>query len=387
MKILIIATCESKHSKINVNLFELDQAIALSALGHEVRIFAYDFRSPNHIRKIGYGNFQLGPVKINHVSMYLGRYIPFKIRTKISVYLINRFFLKLKKSNWQPDVIHTHFIDTTFIFNRVIVNYKMNKNFYFVATEHSSKVHKYKLDGHTHLMVKQAYTNLDLLISVSSSLKRMIFYHTKINSVVVPNMLTSLLDNYSIGDREHFLNRTFTFVVSANLIPIKRIEMQLNAFAVFLKNYESRLVIFGDGKSAKKLKRKCKYLNIEKNVTFKGRKSREYIFDYYKKCDCFLLTSKSETFGVSLIEAMSCGLPVITTASGGPEDIVISDSLGIVIEIDNEVQLINAMESIYKNINYYSPYYIREFVLKRYSSLIISQKLENLYVQKGIKNE
>ena len=52
------------------------------------------------------------------------------------------------------------------------------------------------------------------------------------------------------------------------------------------------------------------------------------------RADCFVLSSFYETFGVVLIEAMSCGIPVLSTRSGGPETIIKSNDYGYLCELN-----------------------------------------------------
>lgn len=61
-------------------------------------------------------------------------------------------------------------------------------------------------------------------------------------------------------------------------------------------------------------------------VMFHGILSPMEIVKVYEECDCFVLPSAGETFGVVYVEAMAAGLPVIATRCGGPEDFVNEDN-------------------------------------------------------------
>ena len=95
-----------------------------------------------------------------------------------------------------------------------------------------------------------------------------------------------------------------------------------------------------------------------------GKRQRTFIFDFYNYCDCFILPSLKETFGVSIIEAMACGLPILSSHSGGAEDIII---IKIRFVFDFKLcDLVEKMEFVFNNIDQFDPFYIREFVLEKY---------------------
>ncbi|MCD4705410.1 glycosyltransferase, partial [bacterium] len=94
--------------------------------------------------------------------------------------------------------------------------------------------------------------------------------------------------------------------------------------------------------------------------------------------DYFVLSSTYETFGVVLIEAMSCGLPVISTKSEGPISIVQDESLGLLCDhtIDSMSKaLIEISEKKYNSQK------IREYIIDNFSQNIITNKLEKIYTK------
>ena len=104
----------------------------------------------------------------------------------------------------------------------------------------------------------------------------------------------------------------------------KGIDILLNAMSTIDKlDYE--MIVIGRNISAQyykyllKLKKK---LNLDSKIEFKEEMTREKLYAYYRDCDYFVLPSISEGFGIVLIEALAQGKPVVSTRSGGPEDII-----------------------------------------------------------------
>jgi glycosyltransferase involved in cell wall biosynthesis len=113
-------------------------------------------------------------------------------------------------------------------------------------------------------------------------------------------------------------------------------------------------------------------------VIFLGKLSHENVKKEMMKCNVFVLSSLTETFGVVLIEALSCGKPVISTKSGGPDDIITRDN-GILITVNDDQDLSKAMREIYDNYHLYNSNKIRQDCLNKYGSNAITDQLINLY--------
>lgn len=116
--------------------------------------------------------------------------------------------------------------------------------------------------------------------------------------------------------------KTFTLISCSNLIPLKRIHLLVEA----LQNiaFPLRWIHFGDGVLMEELKNKSKSLPSNIQVEFRGRISNQEILQSYNelKPHLFINVSSSEGIPVSIMEAMSFGIPVIATNVGGNSEIV-----------------------------------------------------------------
>ena len=98
------------------------------------------------------------------------------------------------------------------------------------------------------------------------------------------------------------------------------------------------LVIAGEGPARDSLHKLTKQLGIEDNVIFIGYMDRATeLLDCYKAGNAFVFASRTETQGLVLLEALACGLPVISTAVMGTKDVLNEEDGGCLIADDNNI--------------------------------------------------
>jgi glycosyltransferase involved in cell wall biosynthesis len=106
-------------------------------------------------------------------------------------------------------------------------------------------------------------------------------------------------------------------------------------YRVRKENKSVRLIIIGEGEKRKVLKRMVKKLGIQKYVDMPGFVNNP--FEYMKKANVFVLSSRWEGFGNVLVEAMACGAPVVATdCPNGPKEILEDGRWGCLVPVDNE---------------------------------------------------
>jgi glycosyltransferase involved in cell wall biosynthesis len=112
------------------------------------------------------------------------------------------------------------------------------------------------------------------------------------------------------------------------------IDYLIKAFAkLFRVNSKAKLLIVGDGSEELTLKKLCKSLDVDRNVSFIGFVENERVPDYLSQMDIFVVPSimSSETFGVAAVEAAACKLPVIASNIGGLPEVVIDGETGFLV--------------------------------------------------------
>ena len=142
----------------------------------------------------------------------------------------------------------------------------------------------------------------------------------------------------------NFEKENFTVVTVANLLPKKNIELILE-IAKALKEF--RFILVGDGNHRKVLENIIQRNNID-NVELVGFKSAEIVRKYYYESDCYLLTSLSEGTPTSILEAMACGLPIVSSNAGGVKSIL--GKHNCVVESSNNHQFIDCLSKFSVNL-------------------------------------
>jgi glycosyltransferase involved in cell wall biosynthesis len=125
------------------------------------------------------------------------------------------------------------------------------------------------------------------------------------------------------------------------LTPDKNYPFLVRAFAR-MKDTNARLVILGEGAERGRIEAEIVRLGLEGRVSLRGYADPA---PWYGNASCFAMTSSRETFGLVIVEALAAGLPVVTTASGGPDEIVDHGHYGRVVEQADEAAFAEALDA------------------------------------------
>lgn len=381
MHVLIISTGYPTDYVPLDGIFYKDQAEALASEGNTVGFVAINPISLKSILQHKKLNLGFSSYTEKGVNTFLYKYINIPKypsycvlkAQKIGRALIEKYIGQFGK----PDIVHLHCYEAVLLAMYV----KQKYNVPFVVTEHSSRFLTNAVPASMEKYAVMAFNESSCNISVSEKFAEVLHKKYKREFQYVPNIVdTNFYQLSSIRKPE------FTFISAGILNDNKNHSMLLKAFKLFCATgKKAKLVIAGDGPNAEKLKTQASELGIQNDVVFSGWVTREQLAEMMQRANTFVLQSKNETFGVVLIEAMSCGLPVISTKSGGPESIINSNKIGVLCE-HNEQSLFFAMQEVYDNFARYNPQEIRQEVLEHYSQKAVSEKLMKVYSNLVHKN-
>jgi glycosyltransferase involved in cell wall biosynthesis len=164
-------------------------------------------------------------------------------------------------------------------------------------------------------------------VVVPSGYLEAVFGSFGVEATVVPNTLD--LSHYKFRSRQPLRPMLLS---NRNFEPLYNVECVLRAFAIIQNQYpEARLIVAGDGSQREKLHQVTRELEL-KNVEFPGRIEQKDMPTLYDRADIYVNATNIDNMPVSLIEAFSCGLPVVTTNAGGIPYIASDNQTALMVE-------------------------------------------------------
>lgn len=183
------------------------------------------------------------------------------------------------------------------------------------------------------------YLKADGLLVQTETSKKHLWKPLSKRAVVIPNPVmidSDILGNALRAEKEHII------LTASRLVPQKRNDLLIKVFACFSKTHPKyKLYIYGDGPEREKLIQQISDLGIEDRAYLPG--SITNLWERMLNVEIFVMTSEYEGMSNSLLEAMTLGLPCISTKVSGALDIIKDGINGLLIDINDEKALLNAM--------------------------------------------
>jgi len=359
-------------------VFQQHQAAALVQAGHRVGVLATGVISPR---------FALRPyafVPVEHADGvavyrdYWRTWLPHRwfhsrsIATRIARGLA--LYERYERERGRPDVIHAHDLVYAACVAQAV---GLARGIPVVVTEHSSAVARQAMPGALRtLAIKHAKTAASVT-AVSRFLADQMEallgpdaprVHTLPN-VLPPGFGTEL----AMPDPDGF-----TIFTVGSLDANKDHEMLIRAFARLDQAPVPHLRIAGDGPLRGHLSQLCARLGVTDRVAFLGRLSSSQVRQELSRSHCFTSTSHVETFGVSLIEALAMGVPVIATASGGPSEFV-TERDGLLVPPASPEALTEALRRLRREHGDFSPADLQRRCIERFGAAAFARRAAELY--------
>ncbi len=119
----------------------------------------------------------------------------------------------------------------------------------------------------------------------------------------------------------------------SNFRPLKRVTEVIRTFALVREKMPAKLLMVGDGPDRVEAERLSRQLDLCGDISFLGK--YEAVEELLSISDLFLMPSESETFGLAALEAMACGVPVVSSDIGGIPELNINGKTGFLCELGN----------------------------------------------------
>ena len=345
-----------------------NQAEALVSIGHQVDVLILEERGVTDKQNSKINNQT--SIKVNEIRKSFYR-IPklndFNISRFIKSY--TSFFIKYLKTN-KPDVI---LVQSVIWAGVAIAKVALEKKIPFVIFEHRSIFLKnnFPFNNDLKLKIQFSLNSANKVLAVSNGLKNALKQFTSNAIKVVPNMIN--VDDFK-PSTSVCKNEQFTIISVGNLIDIKGFDVLIRSFYL-LKNDKIKLNIVGIGKEFNRLKQLCNDLGINQNVSFLFYLSKEALINEYNKAHIYVSSSNFETFGMTTVESMACGLPVVATKTAGSLDLINKNN-GLLVEINSAQNLSNSFKQMIENYANFEPENIRQEVVDKYSNGIVVAMIE-----------
>lgn len=250
-----------------------------------------------------------------------------KIKKVINVYKRARSLKKIVE-NYKIDVVIS-FLDGATIVN-LISKFKETKKIISIRNYKESEKNSSITAKTTNFIISLLYQRADTVISVSRVIKQGLID----NQGLSPEKIDVVYNPYKISEimlqaEKELSHEEMLFISKSTvLISVGRFHYQ-KAYWHLLKvfklvhdtNPNTKLLIVGDGENLEEIKKLIKKLNLVSSVLLTGHQKNP--FKYMNKSDLYISTSLFEGFPNSMVEAMSCGLPVVSTdCKSGPREIL-----------------------------------------------------------------
>ena len=319
MRKLRIMHTESSCGWGGQELRVLNECAGMAARGHEVLIAAPD-ESPIRLEAVS-KNLQAVGIPINRKS-----YSGYRVLREAII-------------RFEPDILVTHSSTDSWLTAMVSIGNRVP----IVRTRHVSAPIP------ANLATRWLYTRACAhVVTTGEALRRQVMEQTGLDADRVTSVPTGIdLQTFSPGDRQASRTQvglpeaTVIVGIVATLRSWKGHRFLLDAFAS-IQDERMQLVIVGDGPGRDNLQAQCRALGIEERVVMSG--NQKDVATWMRSFDLFVLPSyANEGVPQALMQAMACGLPVITTPVGAIGEIVENELTGLMVTPQSADEIADAI--------------------------------------------
>lgn len=314
--------------------------MALSANGHEVHFITYQ----QPVRLHFHPNIYYHEVSVPAYPLFdFPPYETALASTMVNVILNNNL-----------DLLHVHYAiphASAAYFARQILK-KQGRDIPFVTTLHGTDITLVGKDQTYEPVVTFSINESDAITAVSANLREETFASFAIEKEihVIPNFVD--IARFHQTDKEHFKkmlapNGERILAHVSNFRKVKRVDDAVKIFAEVRKTVSSKLLMIGDGPERQHAEELSRALGIYNDVRFLGK--QEQMDEILSIADLFLLPSSYESFGLAALEAMACGVPVISTNAGGIPEINVQGVTGYLSDIGDVADMAKNAVHILEN--------------------------------------
>lgn len=299
--------------------------IALAARGHEIHFITYrqPFRLPEFLPNVYFHEVDVGRYP-------LFEYPPYDLALAVRMHEV--------VLTHGLDILHCHYAlphATSAWIAREMLR-AQHRDVKVITTLHGTDITIVGQDPSFHQITKFSIERSDRLTAVSEYLRKetySAFGCTECDVGVIHNFIDPAVYNRSAHPpllRRQVGEGPILMHIS-NFRRVKRVRDVVGIFAIVNKQIPSWLVMVGDGPDRPEAEDETRRLGIEDRVHFLGK--IDNVAPLLASADLFLLPTSSESFGLSALEALASGVPVVGTNAGGMPEVVRNGETGYLCEV------------------------------------------------------
>ena len=241
-------------------------------------------------------------------------------------------------ANNNLDLLHVHYAipHASAAYFAMQILKKTGRDIPFITTLHGTDITLVGKDQTYAPVVTFSMNESNAITAVSNNLREETYKSFEIEKDihVIPNFVD--LERFQKTDKEHFKqmlapNGERILVHISNFRKVKRVEDVIHTFLQVHEVLPCKLLMIGDGPERQHAEELCRTLNLHNDTRFLGK--QEQVDEILSITDLFLLPSEYESFGLAALEAMACGVPVISTNSGGLPEINLHGETGFLSQV------------------------------------------------------
>ncbi|MHA1250165.1 MAG: glycosyltransferase [Candidatus Helarchaeota archaeon] len=257
-----------------------------------------------------------------------------------------------------PDIIvsNTDYVNLFAIMAKKIFNIKIP----LIIFTHTNPILAYKKKNKYLIFLMKIFYKfkvINKIIAPSNGIKSILEKYFKVNKnkiIKIPNGIN--IDEIKIMKKDSitkyreifYSNKFIKFINIGRLHEAKGHKNLINAFYKVKKVIQnSKLIIIGEGELKPKLYKLINDLDLGNDIILIGFQQNPY--KYLNKSDIFVLSSLRESFGLVVIEALACEIPVISTSCIGPREILENGKFGLIVKINDIDDMVEKMVLLARN--------------------------------------
>ena len=197
-------------------------------------------------------------------------------------------------------------------------------------------------------MQKKVAPQLNRIVCPSNQSKADVIEELKVNEENVNVVLNGIdLDSFTRDERVE--QKPYRIITTASAdVPLKGLKFLIEAMTEIIEEIpEAHLMVLGRAKEKGDIAKQISRLNLEEKISFRSGLSQSEVVSLYLSSHICVIPSLYEGFGFGAGEAMACGLPLISTQSGGLKEVIGQEA--VIIEAASSEAIVKAVKDLFSN--------------------------------------